>query len=485
MLSGTIMAWAALCWICGILGALFLTPVIRSWAVRRNLLDRATRFHTSHTIAVPRLGGLALAISFAGVLVVIGGVALAVPLKLPDETMAMVGTCLAMFSLGFCDDIRSMGARTKLAIQMLIAGVAYFGGLRIGQWENPFTGTMHVLSLFDLPLTVFWLVAVTNLMNLVDGIDGLAAGLALLLMVVLSVVSGVAQNSFSFLLSVGMVGALLGFLVYNFPPAKIFMGDGGAYFLGMLIAEIALLNANKGAVAAALIAPFFALGLPIIDTSFTIIRRGLVGLPIFRADRRHIHHRLSAMGFSQRHVVLLLYAVCVFFALLALGVFISRGRLLPVIFGVFMLAAVWAARFFGFVEDWYKLGRLLTTSLIRRKHTKYALLLGQTLVMESENSRDIAEVWKNFGMMLQKLNFSRVTLRQGDEERCWNPVADPVSKDADRSVRQDIRGEMSGEMIFFCKPDKWDDEMLRLLGELAAESWSKAVTHWLRTHKVS
>ena len=148
----------------------------------------------------------------------------------------------------------------------------------------------------------------TNLVNLIDGIDGLAAGICLMLTVLL--MDPQASGTAIPLMVCGVAGSLLGFLVFNFPPAKIYMGDGGAYFLGFPIGELTISNSHKGTVAAALVAPLFVLALPILDVSLAIMRRGLKGLPLFRADRRHIHHRLLEMGLSRRRAVIAMYSPC-------------------------------------------------------------------------------------------------------------------------------------------------------------------------------
>ena len=144
---------------------------------------------------------------------------------------------------------------------------------------------------------------------------------------------GHESGSFELLVS-GMAGALLGFLWFNFPPARIYLGDGGAYFLGFQIGLFALLSSNKGTVLAALVAPLFVLGLPIADTALAILRRGLRGLPIFRPDRRHIHHHLLEMGLSRRKVVLYFYGVTLVFLAMGFAAFWSRGHLIPVLLGL-------------------------------------------------------------------------------------------------------------------------------------------------------
>ncbi len=480
MLSSAITVKAAICGLVGLWVTLLLTPFIRRWAIGRNLLDRAEQFHTTHTIAVPRVGGLALMLSFTAVIFTILLMATANQIRVPGEIGVIVFTCLAIFVLGFWDDIHPLGARVKLFFQVVVAVAVYAGGLRIEQWVNPFTQTVHQLGIWNGPLTVLWLVGVTNLINLVDGIDGLAAGLVFLIMILLAVVAGMGGNFFVMLLAVGMAGTLLAFLYYNFPPAKIFMGDGGAYFLGMLIAELALLNANKGEVAVALMVPFFALGLPIIDASFTILRRVLVGLPIFRADRRHIHHRLVEMGFSRQRVVLLLYAFCVFFSLLALGVFVSKGRLLPVFFGIFMMVMVFSLRTFGFVQNWYVLGRVLTSSVHRRKHTRYALLLGQLLLIETERCASLDELWKEFGFTLRKLGFCAARLQSATDEKRWGGDVIP---DWLARVAGTTTGVVS-ELTLYVPRGQWDDATFQLLSELAFESWARASARWRSIQRI-
>lgn len=483
MLNEAILGWTALSFGLCLVITWGLTPWIRSWAIRRNLLDRAEQFHTTHVIAVPRLGGVALVIAFLFVFFLIVSITERETGMLRDESWILLWSCLAMFGLGFWDDLKSLGAKRKLVIQIIIASLAYGAGLRISGWTNPLTQVHHWFGLWSFPITVLWIVSVTNLINLVDGVDGLAAGLSLLLMLLLGIVGGLSGHIFILLLCLGMAGALLGFLFHNFPPAKIFMGDGGAYFLGALIAELALLNSNKGEVAVALIAPFLALGLPIIDTAYTILRRGFVGLPIFRADRKHIHHRLSGMGFSKQRVVLLLYAVCVAFSLLALGVFISQGRLLPVLFGVLMIVVIFFARSFGFIHGWYKLGHLLTSAMLRRRQTRYTLLLGEILLIEAEWCATPEALWKNFGTMLEKTGFSSASFRCADAVYQWSSPHEAAPSVARREVSQNARGSISGQMTLVAESSRMEADTFHLIAELSTEFWGKALQRQMTSQR--
>jgi UDP-N-acetylmuramyl pentapeptide phosphotransferase/UDP-N-acetylglucosamine-1-phosphate transferase len=193
-----------------------------------------------------------------------------------------------------------LGAKRKLLGQLLIASGAYFLGIAINQFQIPFTGHVVHLGFWSWPVTVCWLVVMTNFINLIDGVDGLAGGICLMLMSLLVYVGGGA-GPMSFI-AAGMAGALLGFLRFNFPPARIYMGDGGAYFLGFLIGCISIVSSQKGTIFAALSAPLLVLALPILDTLLAILRRGLRGRKLARSDTKHksISAREKRKDFTNR-----------------------------------------------------------------------------------------------------------------------------------------------------------------------------------------
>src|ERR1041385_1869923 len=207
-----------------------------------------------------------------------------------------------------------------------------------------------------------------------------------------------------------MVGALVGFLRYNFPPAKVYMGDGGAYFLGYLIAILTLVHSQKGTIVAALIAPLFALALPIVDVSIAILRRALKGLPIFRPDRGHIHHRLQEIGFSRTRTVLVLYGISSIFLLMAFGVFWSQGRWVPILFGFMCLTLLLSARSFNFSRAWFAVGRVLENSAELRKETHYALALARWLELGAERTATTEELWTDYIFTLKKMGIVSVRL---------------------------------------------------------------------------
>lgn len=214
---------------------------------------------------------------------------------------------LACFTLGLVDDLKPIDAKFKFLLQIFIAVFAHESGFSINRMVIPFFEWDLDLQNFSLILTVFWFVSIINLINLIDGLDGLAGGIGLMLMILLVFLSFEKGVNITTFLSLGMAGAILGFLIHNFPPAKVYMGDSGAYTIGFVIAALSLMNFQKGAVVAALIGPMMALALPIIDVSFALFRRSVQGLPLFRPDKGHIHHQLIRLGLSRKNTVLVLY----------------------------------------------------------------------------------------------------------------------------------------------------------------------------------
>lgn len=396
---------------------------------------------------------------------------------------AMVLGCVAMFSLGFWDDLRTVGAKSKLAAQIVIASAVYFGGVQIDLLKNPLTNTVYSLNLLGYCATVFWLVALTNLINLIDGIDGLAGGISFMLMCLLANLGLGAGFTFTTLLAVGIAGALLGFLYYNYPPAKIYMGDSGAYFLGFLIGQLSIVNSHKGSIVAALIAPVFALALPILDVALAILRRGLKGLPLFRPDRKHIHHRLLDFGLSRERAVLVLYAISVCCLFVAFGAFWLQGRLLPLLAGCLCLVFIIAARAFGLVKDWPGFGRRSERALAWRRETRYALTLSHWLEMEAERRECLFELWQDYQFVVKKLGFSEVKLGLADGVQVWRSAGEEAGLGELHRARHELRTQ--GVLELAAYESVLPARLFELLAELAAETWQKAARRWQEVHETS
>ena len=243
-----------------------------------------------------------------------------------------VPACL-IFCLGIYDDLHGAGPYLKFAVQAIAAVMLFAGGMRI--LDLPVLFGQHTLPWFiGLPLTVLWVVAITNAFNLIDGLDGLAAGSALFSTLVFFIVALVTHSRLGSLMSVALAGAILGFLRFNFNPATIFLGDSGSLFIGFLLSALALAGAQKAPTFVAVAIPVVSFGLPILETALSILRRLISGRPIFTADREHIHHKLLQMGFSHRQVVIVLYAVSALFALLSLFLLWPTGSTLGLVLAV-------------------------------------------------------------------------------------------------------------------------------------------------------
>src|SRR5580692_3340530 len=313
------------------------TRMVRDLATRRGWVSMPQAGRHLHQAPLPRLGGVAIFVAFSVSLSLWLGLSLVFPRLLeglPPATLLRiyVPACL-IFCLGIYDDLRGAGPYLKFSVQAIAAAMLFAGGMRV--LGLPLIFGAHALPWFvGLPLTVLWVVAVTNAFNLIDGLDGLAAGSALFSTMVFFVCSLVNHSWLCSLMSVTLAGAILGFLRFNFNPATIFLGDSGSLFIGFLLSALALAGAQKAPTFVAVAIPVVSFGLPILETLLSILRRLISGRPIFTADREHIHHKLLQMGFSHRQVVIVLYAVSAMFAMLSLFLLWPTGSTLGLVLAV-------------------------------------------------------------------------------------------------------------------------------------------------------
>lgn len=448
--------------------------------IRRFLRPSSLRqLHHTHTSAISRFGGLALVTPF---LVIACFAILYYPAEhgVVNERLVVVGSAFAMFLLGAWDDARPLGAKRKLLGQILIASAVYIAGIRIGTIRNPFTGSDFILGNWSYFATVFWLIAFTNLINLIDGIDGVAGGISLIVMALLLYVGWQSDRPFPILCAAGMCGALLGFLCYNFPPATIYLGDGGAYFLGFLVGLLSMVHSHKGTVVGSLIAPLFVLALPIVDVTLAILRRAVKGMPIFHPDRRHLHHRLADLGLSRTRIVLMFYSCSLFFLLLGFAIFVSQGRWLPIAFGVACLVLLATARSFSFSRRWFAIGKLLGKSKEVRKKTRHAQALAHWFELEAERSQSPEQLWTDFCFVSTRLGFSSVLLSTPHGEKQWTREETDPSSSRMHLRKFDLPNHSSCE--FRAAGERLDSDSFELVTTLAAEMWIKAINAWRVAH---
>jgi UDP-GlcNAc:undecaprenyl-phosphate GlcNAc-1-phosphate transferase len=318
-----------------------LTPLIISVSRRREWFDMPNA-RKIHTDPIPRLGGIGI---FFGL---IGG-SLAIPLLFPllipslDVPRYGLGYVFVFIAfalihgMGLVDDFHNLKAGLKFMLQLLAAALVTVGGFTISRIAIPGVGLVS-FGIFAYPLTMLWIVAISNAINLVDGIDGLAGGIAAwtaLSMALMAILSG---HGVSALVALALLGAVMGFLAFNFPPARIFMGDSGSLLIGFVLAVIPLLGLPGMTTIEDLAAPATLLMIPILDTILAIVRRLRQKRAIHSPDKEHIHHRLLAIGLKDTSILLLVYSACVVLGAAAIGsLFMSR------LSGLLLLLCLWAA----------------------------------------------------------------------------------------------------------------------------------------------
>jgi UDP-GlcNAc:undecaprenyl-phosphate GlcNAc-1-phosphate transferase len=337
-----------------------LTPIVRSLARRSGFYDHALSSRKVHGRPVPRLGGVAVVLGFFVPLAALFFVDSDVGRRLWSEPRHALGLFLGgtiIAALGIVDDVRGTGAPSKFLVQFAVAALMYWCGFRIDVISNPFGGEI-ALGIFALPFTMLWIAGIVNAMNLIDGLDGLAGGVALIAIASTFAVAALRGDAMMTLFTAALGGAILGFLFYNFNPATIFMGDTGSMFLGFVLATTAIRSNQKHSMAVALVVPIVALGIPIADTLLAIVRRAVRGAPLFSADRGHIHHRLLALGLSHRQAVLVLYAGCAALGGLAVAIRFSTPSVALWCLAALAAGAIAALRKLGYLR-WSSPGRIL------------------------------------------------------------------------------------------------------------------------------
>ena len=317
--------------------SLVFTRYVRDFSLRHGWVAEPSHERHLHAKALPRLGGVAIFISFSLSLATAAVPARYIPALHAAFSLKTLLTILVpasmVFLLGVYDDVYSVGPYVKFAVQSLAAAMLFMGGLRILNIPVLF-GTHQLPWFVGLPFTILWVLAITNAFNLIDGLDGLAAGSALFSTLVAFVVALLNGYSLVTVMAIALAGAILGFLRYNFNPATIFLGDSGSLFIGFLLSALALEGAQKSPTIVAVAIPVVSFGLPILETSLSILRRLISGRPVFTADREHIHHKLLQHGLTHRQVVVVLYGVSAVFALLSLFLLWPTGSSLGLVLAV-------------------------------------------------------------------------------------------------------------------------------------------------------
>ncbi len=333
--------------------AFVLTRYVRDFATVHGWVAVPTQERHLHSSPLPRLGGVAIFLSFSCCM----GLAAVWALRNPQlhspffltRMMTILAPAALVFLLGVYDDLRGAGPYLKFSVQGIAAAMLYMGGLRIVNIPVLF-GDRALPWYVGLSFTVVWVLAITNAFNLIDGLDGLAAGSALFSTMVAFVVALLHGPPLVELMTIALAGAILGFLRYNFNPATIFLGDSGSLLIGFLLSAMALDGAQKAPTIVAVAIPIVSFGLPILETSLSVIRRLISGRPVFTADREHIHHKLLQHGLTHRQVVILLYGVSAVFAMLSLFLLWPSGSSLGLVLAVLGIGIWIGVQHLGYLE---------------------------------------------------------------------------------------------------------------------------------------
>ncbi|CAH0344878.1 MraY family glycosyltransferase [Bacillus sp. CECT 9360] len=333
---------------------LLVTPLVMKLAVKIGATDKPNS-RKVHTKLMPRLGGLAI---FIGVAVgyFISGL-------YNEHIYSITLGGVLIIALGVLDDKYEISAKVKLAGQLAVAALIVQSGLTIDFIHIPFVDKIDV-GMLSIPLTIIWIVGITNAINLIDGLDGLAAGISSICIGTIAFMAAMNGNILIFTIAMVVLASTLGFLFYNFHPAKIFMGDTGSLFLGYIISILSLLGLYKSVTLFSFVVPIIILGVPVFDTAFAIIRRIVNKKPISAPDKSHLHHRIMALGFSHRATVLIIYTLGIIFSVCGI---------------VFSNATLWGSIFII-------VGILLVTSLI-----------AEVIGLVGEKYKPIIKVYKKFG----------------------------------------------------------------------------------------
>ena len=340
-LDNRLIAYAALALLAALVVSFLMTPVVKTFAYKVGAVDVPKDARRMHKVPIPRLGGLAIFIGFMVSVLILGNV------RGNGQMQSILLGSVIIVVLGVVDDIMALPAMLKFVVQIAAALIPALNGVVIQAFSNPniFSDSLYwVLGPLSVPFTVLWIVAITNAVNLIDGLDGLANGVSAISATTMLVIALLASEAEVAVIMAALVGACVGFMPYNLNPAKMFMGDTGATFLGYILATMSIQGLFKFYAVISFAVPFLILGLPIFDTAFAFIRRIAHGQSPMHADRGHIHHRLIDMGLNQKQAVATLYVISAMLGLSAVVLTTGGEQKAMLFFAALCIVATVAAR---------------------------------------------------------------------------------------------------------------------------------------------
>ena len=395
--------------------SLVLTPLVRNLALRHGIVDRPNQQRKKHSSPIPRLGGVAI---FAAV---IGAYGLLLVVRLSSGNIVLADLPLVLrllpalaivFGIGLIDDIVSTRPWVRLAAETVAAILAWIGGVHIlAIAGHSFSGDVE-----SLLITVLWIVTCTNAINLIDGVDGLAAGVSMLAAITMLIAALLDHNFPMALAVVPLAGALMGFLRYNFAPASIFLGDCGSLTIGFLLGCFGALWAEKSTTLLGLTAPLMVLAIPLLDVSLAVVRRLLRGRPIFTADDDHIHHKLLSRGLSPRHLLFVIYGICAVGSAASLLLTINHNENRDFVLVLVCLAAWLGLQHLGYTEFGVA-KRIVLGGTIRSVLS--AQLALEAFELEINADMTLEQCWDVLWRTYPRFGFSGVEFKVDDVKGHW------------------------------------------------------------------
>jgi UDP-GlcNAc:undecaprenyl-phosphate/decaprenyl-phosphate GlcNAc-1-phosphate transferase len=390
---------------------LALTPLARSLFHRMGWVDRPDHKRKLHRVPVPRLGGIPISIAFfcsIGMLSWLHGALATGFHKDSAEFYRVIMPSLLILAVGIWDDIYGASPYFKITVQIAAGYWLYSMGVSVHHIGVPGTAGIS-LGWAALPMTLLWVVGITNALNLVDGLDGLASGVAFFAATTMFVVATIQHNVTLEILTITLCGATLAFLRFNFNPATVFLGDSGSMFLGFLLATFSLLWSAKASTLVAVVAPLFALGLPIAEVGISMFRRFVRGQPIFGADRQHIHHQLLLRGMTPKKAVLILYGVCALLGICSLLLAAPWTRDVGLVLLVLVAAGWLGIQQLGY-HEFGEVGQSLRRGLFQERQTINVHVRLRNLPAVFETISDWNDLMDTLRELGDELGFHEVTV---------------------------------------------------------------------------
>jgi UDP-GlcNAc:undecaprenyl-phosphate GlcNAc-1-phosphate transferase len=397
-------------YLCSCILSIIITPIVIAVGRKLRIYDSPTA-RKVHTGQIPRIGGIAIFLSSTILVMTVLFLDNAIGDRfqgIQTQIIALLGAATFIFLVGFVDDVRGVRVRYKLLAQIAAAGLMCLAGARIESLNFANLFTLR-FGLFSFPLTILWIISITNAVNLIDGLDGLAAGICAIACTVIAVFALVRGELVLVVMMLALMGSLSGFLFFNFNPARIFIGDCGSMFLGFILGSVSVMCAMKTGTMVSLALPAVCLGLPIFDTAFSILRRYLNRWAITSPDRGHLHHRLLDMGLRHRHVVIIMYVITALAAGMGMFMMVTRGSGTLIIFFCVLLLLLLAFRAVGAVRLRETIAKIKYNKAISRETAEDTHLF-QEIHMAFRRTVSFRQWWQMVSDTAEKEGLSELCL---------------------------------------------------------------------------